>query len=179
MNTRKLLSSIGTAAILFGVVVSSHAISHTIIDTQSHIIAPGTTYTGSFDLLSSSVNPAYDPAAEVITSARATFILAEQFGIPGNESVTVDLEGSFFGSAQNFFIAGISAEVNLTLLDDNLLQFSISSGSGSFVPTVLAFAGLEFNTAPRTQAVPDGGATLGLLGLTLLGLSWAGRRWRA
>lgn len=169
---KKILIALG---LLATVVVSSQAASYTVSGNWLGLVLPNSTTNGSFTV------PAGVPGAgEEITSAYATFILVDQslLGL-ANETLTVNLDGSFFGSAQNFFLAGITGGVNLSFLTDGVVNYSIVSGAGNGVGTLLASAVLNITTGPASVPVPDGGSLMALLGFSLLGLGWIGRRVRA
>lgn len=149
------------------------AIEHILLTTPGVFILPNGTYNGSFNLLSPGATPPYNPLTEQITSATAIFMLADpsaNFGA-APETITISLEGSFFASAQNFFIYGPSGNVEVSLLDDNVLTYSIVSGPNSSVGTWLTVASLQWTTAARSS-VPDGGTTLAMLGFGLVGLGY-------
>lgn len=169
---KKLLIALGICALS---AIGSQAATYNLNDFGPHVIAPGSPYSGSFNLLTT----AYNPASETIVSAVAGFALQDPNGLFGGpEEVTVTLDGNFFASAQNFSTTTLGGAVNLTLLADNVLAFTVTSGPGS-VPTILSIAALQWTTAPRTSPVPDGGSMMALLGLSVLGLGWVGRRVRA
>lgn len=180
---KTVLSLCVAAAVASGGSIAS-AVDYTIVDLPNVVIAAGSFHSGSFNLLATG----YDPSTEHIIAASALFSLSDVtatslFNPGGPELVTVELEGSFFGSAQNFSSTVIAGAIlNLTLLDDNILGYTITSDVSSTVATKLEIAALGFSTAPgapQPSSVPDGGATLALLGLSLAALGAWARRFRA
>jgi hypothetical protein len=169
---KRILAIIGSGLILGA--LSVNAGSYSLSDLTSHLIAPGTSYSGTFSLVY--------PASEEIIGAQAGFFLQDgSAGGPfpgGSESVTINLDGTFFGSAVNFVSVFVGGSVNLSLLDDNTLVYTIISDSSSAVPTYLQGAILNWQTGPKTLPVPDGTSAIALLGLAMAGLSWAGKRMR-
>ena len=157
----------------------SKAATYSLLDLTTHNIAVGSPYTGTFNLLSA---PGYNPGAESIVSAIVGFDIQDPNGFFGGgpEEVTVALDGNFFASANNFAAVSLGGAVNLTYLGDNVLGFTITSSPGS-VPSRLTIAGLQWTTGPKTPvtSVPDGGSVMALLGLSVMGLGYAGRRMRA
>lgn len=173
---KKILSIL---AVALGIAVSpSHGAS--ITDVPNAIINPGNSYSGTFDLTTQGFNP----SLHEVTSANAFFVLSDVSGFPGGpENVTINLDGSFFASAVNFIgtiVAGGSI-LNLSLLNDGSVGYEVVAASGpGHVLTVLSLAQLNFEFGAKTiPSVPDGGSMMALLGLSVLGLGWAGRRVRA
>ena len=172
---KKLLLTIGVCVLA---ACGAKAATYSLADVGPHTIAPGTPYSGTFNLLSAG---GYNPAAESIVSAVAGFAIHDPNNLFGGpEEITVTLDGNFFASASNFAATSLGGAVNLTYLADNVLTFTVTSGPGS-VPSVLTLAALQWITGPKTQptAVPDGGSMMALLGLSVLGMGWVGRRIRA
>lgn len=169
---KKFLIALG---LLVTVVVNSQAASYTVNGDWLGLVFPNSTQPGKFI-----VPPGVPSVGEEITSAYATFILVDQslLGL-ANETITVNLDNTFFASAQNFFIAGLTGGVNLSFLTDGVVNYSIVSGPGNGVGSLLVAAVLNITTGPATQSVPDGGSMMALLGLSVLGLGWASRRVRA
>lgn len=171
-------------ALMAGMGFQAYGIPHQIADNTERYIQKGSTYNGSFDLLSALTNPAYDPVTEQITSATATFKLIDLLG--NNELVTVNLGGEFFATAQNFVsvsLGGSPGNVNLSLFSNNTLNYSIVSDPSSLVGTLLYLTQLDFETGARTidngtpgTRVPDGGTTMALLGFGLVGMGCIRRR---
>lgn len=161
-----------TVSVSFGLVAAPY--DYTILQGTPHQILPLGQYNGEFNLETES---AFDSGNEVVTDAYATFIIFDL--TRGYEKIQVDLGGDFFGSAENFGAVSIEGPVTLSLIDNNILKFTVKSLPGSLVPSMLMSASLEFNVGSRTIGVPDGGSMMALLGLSVLGLGWASRRVRA
>lgn len=179
------LTLLSTLVICLGT-LNSFGASYTIeeIGVGGVLINPGSSASGTFNLPAEGVNttpggPAYDPSSSEVVFAEAQFVLLE-LG-KGPESITITLDNTFFASVNNFLtFAGLGGDVEVSLLADNSLDWKVTSASGStFIPSVLISARLDFTTGPKTQAVPDGGSMMALLGLSVLGLGWASRRVRA
>jgi hypothetical protein len=121
-------------------------------------------YTGFFDIKSK-----YNPALETVTDAQAWFFVLDDQWFDPKEKVAVDLgDKPFVGpSYASFNILGgqVSGEALVTLDTTGTLQYTFRSTEGDF--NALA-AKLWVETSPR--GVPDGGATLMLLGVALAGV---------
>jgi len=163
------------AAILsLSVVASVHATTY--IDINADLVAfdsSHTTYTNNFNLL----NDGYNPAAETITSAFAVFGFTDIWG--GKESFTVNLGGDLF-SQGSFSAILLLPEVAtgsalFTLDQTGLLSYTVTRSSGDFQ---LAGSVLTAEAAPRSN-VPDSGATAVLIGMGVIGIFAAKRRFKA
>ena len=131
-------------------------------------------YTGGWDLL----NEGYDPLTEQINSAVATFKLNDANGF--SESYTITIDGNAFltgGSFSTTLLGTISVGDSVggtalvTLDATGLLSYTVTANSGVFwlkEATLTAEASGRPQTDPTT--VPDGGASLALLGMGLIGL---------
>lgn len=165
-------------ALLAVAALGVNAASYSIDSVNSPIFVPANGSTGgTFDLNALG----YSSANEQITSAEAFFTLFDFAGGPGDggdETAVVSLDGLEIGSASNFFIAGIGGSISFTLVADGIVNWVVKETSG-LTGFALTDATLTVETAPRTQLVPDGGSMMALLGLSFLGLGWAGRRVRA
>jgi hypothetical protein len=121
----------------------------------------------------------YNPALEKVTSAQVWFsVLDDEMWNPKdkNEKVAIDLGSKPFLGPYNayfnpFFGGEISGDDLATLDKYGALKYTIRSYEGDFWA---AFAKLYVETSPR--AVPDGGATLMLLGVALAGIESLRRR---
>lgn len=137
-------------------------------------------YTGGWDLL----NEGYNPANETITSATATFKLNDANG--GSESYTITIDGDAFAAGGSFSTSlfgtisvggAIGVDALLTLDTTGLLSYTITATRGIFWLTEAKLvADATGRAQPSPIGVPDGGATLALLGFGLLGLLGASRR---
>jgi len=123
----------------------------------------------------------YNPLSEQITGASVVFVLRDDSFFDGQEQVKIDLGSNFFQSGAVldspliFSILGgsVSGSALLDLDADGVLNYTISSADGDFV-AISAF--LSATAGPKSTSVPDGGSTVALLGLGLLGLGWARRK---
>lgn len=119
----------------------------------------------------------YDSASQSITSAFATFTFLD-LNWRSETKVEIDLGSSNpFASVTSlvlpFFVSGdILGQALLDLSSDGVLGYSVSN-TGNSTFTLLS-ASLSVNASPR--AVPDGGTTLGLLGLGLVATALLARR---
>lgn len=179
----KTIRALAVAALCSISSITAYAINYQLQDLTPRIIPAGGSFTGTFDLLSSGVIPTgYNPGAEHITGASAYFFLSDPTFtgavVGGSEAITVALDGQFFAAAVNFISVFVGGNiVDLSLLADNSVNYTIRSASGSAVPTALSLAQLNFSTAPGAQErVPDGGTTMTLLGIGLVGMGCIRRR---
>lgn len=121
----------------------------------------------------------YNPAVEQVTSATVWFsVVDDELWNPKDkgERVAIDLGGQPFLGPSNayfnpFLIDEISGDALATLDKYGALKYAVRSTEGDFWA---AFAKLYVETSPR--AVPDGGATLMLLGVALAGIESLRRR---
>ena len=124
-----------------------------------------TTYSSEFDITSK-----YNPAFETVTYAYAWFPVSDDQSFDWSEEVAVDLEGQpFLGPSSatlNLLLGGkISGNAFATLDTTGQLKYSLYATEGDS----LSWGGkLYVETCPRP--VPDGGATLMLLGVALAGI---------
>jgi hypothetical protein len=128
------------------------------------------TYTDYFD-----IKGKYDPNLETVTSAQAWFSVSDDEFDWAKEKVSVDLGNKPFVGPSNasFNLLGgkISGDALVTLNTTGTLQYMFRATEGDF--SALS-AKLYVETCPRT--VPDGGATLMLLGVALAGIESLRRR---
>ena len=107
----------------------------------------------------------YDPASVRVTAAYAWFSVKDDWWKDSKEKVAVDLNNRTFLSPSNVSLnllgGKISSDALLTLATTGTLKYTIRSTEGDFLASA---AKLEIETRPR---VPDGGATLMLLGVAL------------
>lgn len=168
--------TIVAVALLVGVAGADRlsAASYQIIDVNFGapiLVAEGTSLTRAFNLVY--------PGNEAILSADALFGIinpnaTSDFFAYDPISFDISLEGQFFAGAQNLFGHNwtfFGGQVSLALLDDNVLEYTVTALQGD---VRLDRAQLNFTTG--LKAVPDGGATLILLGSSLLAIAWAGRQ---
>ena len=130
-----------------------------------------TVYTHWFD-----IKGKYDPALQRVTNAHAWFFVVDDWWLDSKEKVAVDLESQPFVSPSNASLnllggGQISSDALLTLATTGTLKYAIRRTEGDFLALA---AKLEVETRPG--GVPDGGATLMLLGVVLAGIEPLRRR---
>ena len=167
----RLLISVVAAVLAFG---ANAADAVPYYDTNSHY-AVGTTVLGTFDITTPG---GYDPTSQIVYWASATFTFIGPDDVQSSVSINL-LDGAV---SQNFYVGfSISGQITTEALGilsaTGQADYSITSTQGLFH---ILYATLTANAGPRTStsstAVPDGGATLGLLGLSLFGLGIFYRR---
>jgi hypothetical protein len=188
-STRYLstLLAIGTAIAISS--LSAKAITYTDLQTFSPALffGPGTTgldvFNGTFNILAQG----YDPSLEQVISATATFRVRDN-NDAGPEEVTISLGGAAFDSSSSFSNGAITlggAVLGSVLLDlsaNGLLAYTITRTQGDFfVDWANLTATAEYRSTPggdNPSSVPDGGTTAALLGLAMLGMIGASRKWK-
>jgi hypothetical protein len=151
----------------FALGISAHAVTYTDnnpADVWLNALNPS--YTGQFTLAG------YNPAAETITSASAVFTFAD---LLGSESFAVNLSGDFFSQGSFFGVLVLPTNVVnalFTLDSTGALSYTVTRTSGEFW---LTNASLTAQAAARN--VPDAGTTAVLLGLGMVGIFAAKRRY--
>lgn len=163
------------------VAVSAHATTYTdnnSADVWLNVFNPS--YTGQFTL------SGYNPAAETITSASATFTFWDNsLKIDQGESFTVNMGGDIFshGSFSNSLVIGTNVVNAWGILDSTgVLSYTVSLTSGPLTEFFLTNASITANTTSRfvgntaTRSVPDSAATSLLLALGAIGIIGAKRR---
>jgi hypothetical protein len=123
-----------------------------------------TTYSSEFDITSK-----YNPTFETVTYAYAWFPVTDDQWFDWSEEVAVDLGGQpFLGPSSatlNVLGGNVSGNAFATLDTTGQLKYSFRGTEGDS----LSWGGkLYVETRPRS--VPDGGATLMLLGMALGGI---------
>jgi hypothetical protein len=130
-------------------------------------------YTGQFTLAG------YNPAAETITSASAIFTFWDNsLGFDQGESLTVNMGGDTLsnGSFSGTLNLGGSVVNAWGILDSTgVLSYTVSLTSGILTEFWLKNASLTAEATSR-NGVPDAGATSILLGLGVIGILGAKRR---
>ena len=121
---------------------------------------------GEFDITGGPFG--YKPSSDQLSDASATFVFADTD--LNTESLTISLANSPVGVVSSSFGAMVSMSTLSDLISDGKLSFAINaiSGEGYLKSAVLSANG--------GAGVPDGGATLTLLGLALLGILGARRK---
>jgi len=128
-------------------------------------------YTGQFTLAG------YNPAAETITSASATFTFLDNPFRDFGESFTVTMGGDNFshGSFTGQLVLGENIVNAWGILDSTgVLSYTVALTSGPLTEFWLTNASLTAETAAR--GVPDSAATSLLLGLGAISIIGAKRR---
>lgn len=162
-------------AAIFSLCITAGAQATTYIDNNPANVwlnALNPSYTGEFTLAG------YNPATETITSAVADFTFQDLLG--GNESLRVDLSGDILtsGSFSGKLLLSTGVINSLFTLDQTgILSYTVSLESGCLTEFWLDNAKLTAQAGTRN--VPDSGATVALLGLGLVGLVAAKRRFRS
>lgn len=162
-----------TAIASIAIAAVAHANTYTDNNPADVLLYAGnSSYTGQFTLAG------YNPAAETITSAVATFSFAgialDSFTITmGSDMLS---HGSFFGS----LVVGTSNALNAWgILDSTgVLSYTVSLTANSpWASLLLTNANLTAQSDSRSvPSVPDAGATSLLLGLGVIGILGAKRR---
>jgi hypothetical protein len=132
---------------------------------------PRSSYTNTFDI----TDDGYVPGSG-LSSAVATFWVRDQTRNEGaDEMASVELDGNWFAnSASNLPFSNISFGGSLAL---NLLMALEANGTLTY--TITAVTGNFYFKRAELTAVPDGGTTIALFGLGLLGLAAAKRKARS
>ena len=155
-------------------VFSSNAATYTFDSIDFPIfVAPYGSIGGTWNLN----DRGYSSSAEDVISAEAFFTLSDASNF-GNETAVVSLDGVDIASANNFVGVMLGGLVSVTIAQDGIVNWLVKETSGLF-GFAITDATFTVETATRTQRVPDGGSMMTLLGLSVLGLGWVGRRVRA
>ena len=176
--------SIAAAVLALGA-LQANAIQHEVINWHNVHVNEGQTVTGSFDITDAPVW--YNTASEQILSASLAFYFKDDSYFDSQEYARVTVDGSWFGDTAvgnqlanlpwSFFDIFGSVSGAVSMNQDGQLNYSVTAldngvpgrrfGNGDFIFTK---AVLEVEIGQRAN-VPDGGATIALLGLGLLGAS--------
>lgn len=131
-------------------------------------------YTGEWTLAG------YNPAAETIVSASASFLL---WDLAGSEQYSINFADIAIGGGSfTWFLdtgdINLSGNALVDLSADGSLFYTVTANSGQFW---LKEASLVAQSAPLppSQPVPDAGTTVSLLGASLVGLAGLRRKLRA
>jgi hypothetical protein len=150
--------------------VNSYATTFTDVNNANvYLNLLHTSYTGTWDI----ADKGYNPSSMKIDSATIEFLLWDGLGA---EKYTITIAGGTYASGGSFagtIAVGGSLENYANILADlsadGILKYTVSRNSGEF----------WLNKATLTaeaSKVPDGGATVGLLGLGMLGCFCASRK---
>lgn len=188
--------AIGTGLLLssFGAFAATYTDTDTISETLSSLGADRNGkgydnltkyYEDTFDI-TSIPGPDFNPATEDVVSATIQFWITDDAssatdgsggGRDGSETATITLDtvalysGQEIGLNTVFGPANISASL-IAQLQDGILTYRVTATTGDFK---LQKAELVATTRPVTNT-PDGGMSLGLLGLSMLGFFGVSRR---
>lgn len=121
--------------------------------------------------------PGYNPATEMVTAAQVWLNFSDDSD--GYEKAKVSLGIGTWTSPEWEVDPGTmswsfgSGSAVVAALQDGIMEYDITATMGDFT---VNWGKLKVWTEERTQGVPDSGSTLGLLGLTLVGLAHARRK---
>lgn len=151
----------------------TNAMATVFVDVENYVrpssplgfqVKQGVPLTGTFNLLDSG----YDPTTEQLFGAVATFALWDPKLGQENLSISLGSSASTIWSGSIAFAVAVPGAVNGAALwdlgADGILGFTVNSTKGE---AYVAAATLVANGGTR---VPDGGATLILLGLAFIGI---------
>lgn len=163
--TAALVLSAGSSGAI--TIVTDGSVTSGLIDINNSI-------NGVFDLTSD-----YNSSADTLNSAYVDFVFQDR---SQKTALNVSIDGSSVTTGQivNTFLTygGLSFNVAQIALTDSLLSYSITWSSGDGINLVDAKLTADI-TRNAANSVPDGGMTLGLLGLALAGLGMARRQFQA
>ena len=164
------------------VVANANAVPYTVENPKDVYFGPSflggvQSYSGFFDLS----DEGYDSTTQQVYWAKAEFTFVDVF--PGPERMEISLGGSYLDSSSGFPFFPFFLPVKLggevvgsalmQLSDTGILEYEIRKLSGSLTDFALIHSKLIADAGTR---VPDGGATLMLLGLSFLGILGARRK---
>lgn len=162
---------------------TAHAIPYSDYDNVLSWVT--TTRSGTFDIVNGDGGfldtSGFNPTYESIISATASFTFLDNDG--NANTVSVYLGGNFFLSdtvTASLVSSGGSLEGSalLNLNENGVITYTVSNNNPSD-PFIFLQAFLTAESAPKSiAAVPDGGNTVSLLGIALLGLFGIERCWR-
>jgi hypothetical protein len=175
MITKKILAIASGVALL----CAANANATLYVDNNGADVwlnANNQSYTGQFNL----TDYGFNPATEQIVSANACFTLFDLFG---RESYDILIDGTSLFSGGSFcglinLRTGITGSLLASLNVDGILNYTIQRTSGEFWLTnarLTASTGSNGGGCPNNR-VPDGGTTMALLGLGILGLAAVRRK---
>ena len=168
---KKILALTVGSALLIG----SNALAITYTDENTvDVLFNGTGNNGGVTSHSSSFNltPGYNPVTHTLTSATAVFTM---YDVNGDEGFNITVEGDLFVT-QGSFSASIDVGGSIVgallgnLDEDGILNYTITRTGGNFWLWNAKLTAEGQERQPSTNGVPDGGATLTMLGMGLLGV---------
>jgi len=185
---KKLLMGFGVAGVLGCGVVGGRANSYWDIDSIGQSLDAGSaSYSSTFNIGAGDGDfgdqAGYDATSEQIVSATASFVFLS-LNDNSRQSVSIDLGTTPFVSSGSVpvlfsvFNGAVSGQILQDLSDTGVITYNIRWENGAAFEA--ESAGLYAESRPKDRDnVPDGGGTLGLLGLGLIGVRWMSRRVRA
>lgn len=170
----KAITAILMSAALMGLSRNALATEYTFEDNNPANVwlnALNPSYNGQFNL----TDYGFNPATMEVTSAVAEFTLWDWLL---QESFKISVEGTEFASGGSFsgFISlggNVVGSLLANLNDDGILNYTVTRESGEFW---LKHARLTAQAEDSSSSVPDGGATVALLGLATFGLGMLRRK---
>lgn len=182
MSIKKIFGISAAAALLFLAPIKVQAIYVDDAQAPLEIIAASGSWGSTFNLLGG-----YNPATDTLTDVMVDLLFWGPRNARSNVSVQLDLEAAVTGQSINFGawgVAGIVFEVSGTALSNlrtfGTLDYKVSNNSTFSI--ILAGATLSGDVTRNANVptnVPDGGATLVLLGCSLVGLGMFRRAFKA
>jgi len=159
---------------------SAHAVLYGDFDFLNQYVTADATpngefkgeFSGEFNLIENG----YNPSTQYLTDAVVNFVVYDDDFSDSAETVSINLGPNPFltGSANFLFSLGdLGATALIDLSDDGILGYKIQSLGGDFI---VAWAAIEANAETKPSSVPDGGMSITLLGLSLVGIGLAHRR---
>ncbi|HEY5705639.1 MAG TPA: hypothetical protein VIS96_08710 [Terrimicrobiaceae bacterium] len=134
------------------------------IDVFSRYLSGTNSYTDYFDITSD-----YNPAFQKIDLGKAWFAVSDDQLLDSGEWVEIDLgDQDFLGPLKvdlNLVGGNISGEALLTLDAKGKLKYTVRAAGGDFWAL-----GAKLSVEVNPRSVPEGGATLMLLGMALAGI---------
>lgn len=175
-----LTAAIAAASLALGANAFAGIISIDTLNLNDAPLLYGSPVTGTFDILG--IN-GYTATNDVVTDVVATFVIDDGTGVPKN--ISFDLSGdstnsfSFKVSRADYAFLVTSQDnsaVEQALETTGLLDFSVSNSNPRDTSLKVDSAMLAVYWYDPPPSVPDGGSAITLLGMALLGISAAARK---